>query len=231
MSGPRSEKSGWGIRTGSIVVAIALVGLYWMWPAYRHFLQDAWRVLTSGDEGRIESWVGEFGLWGPLVIVFLMILQMVLVVAPSWLLMVIAVLAYGAWGGFGVAMVAVVAASSVGYGIGHGLGRGALDRLVGEKGQAAVARETERYGIWAVVIARANPLLSNDAISVAAGMVGMGFWRFLGATVAGIAPLAIAISLMGRDWTRMREGLLWISLVSLAGLGLKVFLDRRKAGC
>lgn len=204
-----------------------LIALYWIWPDYRIFLQQAWTVVTSGDEERIDQWVGSFDPWGPLVIVLLMVAQMFLIVVPSWLLMVIAVLGYGPWGGLLIAIAAVMAASSVGYGVGHLIGRGGLDRLLGKGKKRAVERETERYGVWAVVIARVNPLLSNDAISVVAGMVGMGFWRFLGATLAGISPLAGAIAVLGRDWTRMRQGLLWISLLSLLGLGVKIVLDRR----
>jgi len=215
------------MKLASLAGIAGLVGLYWLWPGYRAFLDEAWVVLTSDDEARIDAWIGGFGWWGPVVIVLLMIVQIFLIIAPSWLLMVIAVIGYGPWAGALVAGVAVAAASSVGYGLGRLLGRGGLDRLLGEERRAAVERETERYGTWAVVIARVNPLLSNDAVSVVAGIVGMNFWRFLAATLGGIAPLVGAIAWLGRDWTRMREGLLWLSLLSLLGLLAKVWVDHR----
>ncbi len=228
--GSSASRLRWWLRGLSAIVVGALIALYWVWPDYRSFLLQAWTVVTSGDEKRIDQWVGSFDPWGPLVIVLLMVAQMFLIVVPSWLLMVIAVLGYGPWGGLLIAITAVMAASSVGYGVGHLIGRGGLDRFLGEGRKRAIERETERYGIWAVVVARINPLLSNDAISVVAGMVRMGFWRFLGATLGGIAPLAGAIAVFGRDWTQMRQGLIWLSLASLLGLGVRVFLDRRSKG-
>lgn len=204
-----------------------IVGLYWIVPGYRDFVNEAWSVLTSNDRARIEEWVDQFGWWGPLVIVLLMVLQMFLLVAPSWLLMVIAVLAYGPVRGAVIAIVAVAVAASVAYGIGYLVGEHGLKRLLGEKTERKVRHETERYGVWAVVIARLNPLLSNDAISFLSGLLGMGFWKFLGATLLGITPLAIAIALMGEEWQSLKTGLIALSIVSLAGLAVKVWIDKR----
>ena len=204
-----------------------VVGLYWISPAYHNFVNEAWAVLTSDDRARIEQWVGQFGWWGPLVIVLLMVLQMFLFVAPSWLLMVIAVLAFGPVWGATISIVAVAVAASVAYGLGFLLGEHALARMLGEKTERKMRRETERYGVWAVVIARLNPLLSNDAISFLGGLIRMGFWKFLGATLLGISPLAIAIAIMGERWQTLKSGLIVLSIISLIGLGLKIWFDKR----
>lgn len=212
----------------SAVLLVITVGSYWLWPEYRQFIREAWRVLTSGKETEIHQWVAQFGGWGPLVIILLMILQMFLLVAPSWLLMVIAVLAYGGVWGSLLAMAAVAVASALGYGIGHVIGRHGLDRLLGEKKEEKIRAETRRYGIWAVVIARINPFLSNDAISLAGGMLHLGFWKFMLATLGGIAPLAALIGAFGESWTSMKTGLFWLSIASLVGLGIKIAFDKRQ---
>lgn len=227
-NGSRPSRSDRRILTVSGGILILLVALYWIWPSYQDFLNEAWGALSSGEEERIHEWVSQFGPWGPLVLVVLMTLQMFLFIAPSWLLMVIAVLAYGGFWGCLLSIAAVAIASAVGYGLGHLVGEYTLDRLLGEGTKRKVLRETDRYGIWAIVIARINPLLSNDAISLVGGMLHMGFWRFLGATLLGITPLAILIGVMGEDWDQMKTGLLWLSLASLAGLGLKIWFDKRK---
>lgn len=85
------------------------------------------------------------------------------------------------------------------------------------------------FRLWAVVIARINPLLSNDAISFIAGMLGMNFWKFLLATLAGITPLTVAIAVFGEDWQSMKTGLLWLSAASLIGLGVKIWFDKKMA--
>jgi uncharacterized membrane protein YdjX (TVP38/TMEM64 family) len=58
-------------------------------------------------------------------------------------------------------------------------------------------------------------MLSNDAISFVAGLLRMGYWRFIAATLAGIAPLTIFIAIMGQSNDTLLQGLLWGSIVSL----------------
>ena len=79
-----------------------------------------------------------------------------------------------------------------------------------------------------MVIARLNPLLSNDGISLLGGILRMGFLKFLGATLAGIAPLAVLIAIFGSEWETMKTGLIWISVVSLIGLAAKIWFDRTR---
>lgn len=213
----------------SAALLMALAGALALLPELRGFFVDGWETLTSGDSARIRSWVAGFAGWGALVIVVLMVLQMFLVVVPSWLLMVIAVLAYGPWWGGALSVLAVGVASTLGYGLGTLLGEHGLERLVKRPTLEKIEREAERYGLWAVVIARLNPLISNDVISLVAGLLRMGYGRFLIATLTGILPLTAAIAAFGRDWERMKGGMLWLSLASLAGLAVKVWLDRRRS--
>ncbi len=222
----------WGAIV-SIAVAVALGIAVAASSTLRNFLLDAWSILTSNDENRINEWTDSFGVWGPLVIILLMILQMFLFVVPSWLLMVVAVLAYGPWWGGLLAIVAVTVASSVGYGLGNVIGEHGLERIMKPKTLHKVEKEAERYGIWAVVVARINPLLSNDAISLVGGLIGMGYWKFIAATLAGILPLTIMIAAYGSEWQELKPALVWVSVISLAGLVVKVIIDRRadrKAG-
>ncbi|HET7361107.1 MAG TPA: TVP38/TMEM64 family protein, partial [Salinimicrobium sp.] len=51
----------------SIGVVITVVLAYFFIPSVHDFLQNAWSVLTSGDEQRINNWVDQFGFWGPLI--------------------------------------------------------------------------------------------------------------------------------------------------------------------
>ena len=79
----------------SITFIIVLVICYFAIPQVNQFLNEAWDVLTSNDEARIKNWVSDFGWMGPVVIVLAMIVQMFLLVIPSVLLMIVAILAYG----------------------------------------------------------------------------------------------------------------------------------------
>lgn len=212
--------------SGLVILAVVLA--YFFIPSVQEFLQEAWRTLSSGDEQRIEDWVSQFGVVGPLVIILAMILQMFLLIIPTIALMVVAILAYGPIWGSLIVFAAVFAASTVGYLIGTYLGPVIVEKLIGVKAEKKISDFIERYGFWAVFITRLNPVLSNDAVSFVAGVLKMGYWKFIGATLTGIAPLIVFVAIMGRSNDSLINGLLWGSIASLILFILYVVWDRKK---
>lgn len=212
----------------SAAIIISLVLAYFFIPGVQAWVSEAWNVLTSDDEVRIQAWVADFGWFGPVVLVLAMIAQMFLLVIPTILLMVVSVLAYGpVWGSF-IILAAVFSASSVGYFIGRYFGPVIVEKLIGHKNEKKISDFIDDYGFWAVIVTRLNPFLSNDAISFVAGILKMGYWKFIGATLVGIAPLTLFIAIIGKSTDALKNGLLWGSLVSLLLFGLYVYWDKKK---
>ncbi|MDT0676928.1 TVP38/TMEM64 family protein [Autumnicola musiva] len=212
----------------SLALVVTLVLSYFFVPGIQNFFNEAWNVLTSDDQERIENWVNNFGWFGPVMLILTMIAQMFLLVIPTILLMVVSILAYGpVWGSL-IVFAAVFSASSVGYLIGRYFGPVIVERVIGHKSEKKVADFLDDYGFWAVFITRLNPFLSNDAISFVAGVLKMGYWKFIGATLVGIAPLTIFIAAIGRSTQGLKTGLLWGSVVSLILFGLYIWWDKKK---
>ncbi len=212
----------------SLALVAAIVASYFLVPQVQSFLDEAWSTLTSGDEQRIEDWVSQFGWLGPLVLILAMILQMFLLVIPTIALMVVSILAYGpVWGSL-IVLAAVFAASSIGYLIGSYFGPVIVERLIGQKSEKKIGNFLEDYGFWAIIITRINPMLSNDAISFVAGILRMGYWKFIGATLVGIAPLTIYLAIVGKSNDTLIQGLIWGSVISLILFLLYVYWDKKK---
>lgn len=212
----------------SIGILALLVVSYFAVPQMQEFFDTAWHVLISGDEKRTEQWVSGFGWAGPVILILVMVVQMFLLVIPSVLLMVVSILAYGpVWGSL-IVFVSVFAASSVGYFIGHYLGSHFVAKLMGEKSEIKAKNFLEDYGFWAVIITRINPFLSNDAISFVGGLLKMGYWKFIGASLLGIVPLTLFIAVIGKRTESLKTGLLWVSVVSLLIFMGYVWWDKRK---
>lgn len=217
-----------------LIISIGIVasGLlaYFFIPEAQAFFREAWTLLSSGDEARIEAWVSEFGWAGPLVVVLAMVLQMFLIVVPSVALMVVSILAYGpVWGSL-IVLVAVAAASSVGYALGYYFGSFLVDKIIGDTSKQKITGFLDEYGFWAIFVTRLNPFLSNDAISFVGGMLHMGYWRFIGATLLGITPLTIFIAILGESNELLKNGLLWGSVVSLVVFVGYVVWKKKKGG-
>ena len=185
-------------------------------------------MLTSDDEQRITQWVAQFGAGGPLLIILAMIAQMFLFVIPSVLVMIVTILAYGPVWGSALALTGVLTASSLGYAIGAYLGPVTVSRLIGDRTEKKIESYVQDYGLWAVIVARISPILSNDATSFVGGLLRMGYWHFIGATFVGILPLILGIAYLGGSIKRLETGLIWVSIVSLVAFVIYVIYDRQK---
>jgi uncharacterized membrane protein YdjX (TVP38/TMEM64 family) len=221
------KKSKAPLIVSGIIIA-ALIAAYFFIPGVREFFSNAWEVLTSNDEERITQWVSQFGWLGPTILILAMVAQMFLIVIPSVALMVVSILAYGPVFGSLIIFAAIFTASSVGYFIGRYFGPVIVQKLIGPKNENKIEDFIEDYGFWAVIVTRINPFLSNDAISFVGGILKMGYWRFIGATLVGIAPLAIFIAIIGKSTDGLKTGLLWGSIVSLVIFILYVWWDKKK---
>ncbi len=222
-----AKQSKWPLIISGLIIAGVLAS-YFLLPGVKHFFTEAYNTLTSENEQKISNWVGQLGFWGPFFIIVAMSVQMFLIVVPSPLLIVVSVLAYGPYWGSLISVAAVALASTIGYFIGRYLGIAVIDRLIGHKKEQQIEFYVERYGFWAVVITRLAPVLSNDAISFVGGILGMNYWKFIGATLGGIIPLTVLIAYFGENNHRLKVGLIVVSAVSLVFLIVYIIYDRRK---
>lgn len=225
--GKENNKSKWPLYI-SIGIIASILGCYFLWPSFKDFVNEAYQILTSDNKAKISGWVSQFGFWGPLLIFAIMIVQMFLFVIPSTLIMIISILAYGPIWGSLLALIGLLVSSSVAYAIGAYLGPVTVDRLIGQNIKNKVEENVEKYGVWTVIIVRIAPLLSDDATSFIAGLVRMGYWRFIWSSIVGIVPLLIALAYLGGDFERLKSGLLWITIASLVALAGYIVYDKMK---
>jgi len=209
------KESKWPLILTAIIIG-GLIAAYFIFPEFKQTMKEGWTVLSSGEEDKISEWVNQFGFWGPFFIILAMVAQMFLLVINVVLLMLVAILAYGPVWGSVIAVVAVLVASTVGYMIGKSVGEAGVSKLIGNKTQRKVNDFMDRYGLWAIIIARISPFLSNDAVSFVAGFATMRYWQFILATFAGIVPLTVLLAWLGENNDRLKNGLIWVSAISLA---------------
>lgn len=224
---PQKTKNKWPLYL-SIGLIVAVIASYFIFSDVQQFLNNTWSVLTSNDEQRIKNWVDDFGWFGPIALILAMVIQMFLIIVPSLLLMVVSILAYGPIWGSLIVLIAVFCASSVGYLIGNYLSNTIIIKLLGSKTNNKIEAFIKKYGFWAVIITRLNPFLSNDAISFVGGMLKMGYWKFIGATLIGILPLTLFIAIVGKSTDGLKSGLVWGSVICLVAFLIYLFWDKRK---
>ncbi|MDQ2657210.1 MAG: VTT domain-containing protein, partial [Bacteroidota bacterium] len=154
------------------------------------------------------------------------VLQMFFFIIPNILLIFISVVSYGpVWGSL-LAWLGIFFASSVGYLIGRKLSPVLVQRLVSEKTQHKLREFISSYGMKAIIALRLSSL-SNDGLSLVAGLLNMKYRRFIQATMIGITPLIAVIALFGHSG-KIEKGLVFVGVFLLVCLVVYVIIDKRQ---
>lgn len=213
----------------AIVVLLLLLALYFLSPELKKLIRKLYAILTELDKDAFVDLVKSYGIWGPLIILLATCLQLILLPLPSFLILLIAVLVYGPFWGTLLGLTAIFLASSLGFFLGKSLSDIWLKRLIGERKKQKLESALDQYGYWVVFIFRLNPFLSNDAISLIGGVLSLNYWKFIGASLAGILPLLLMIAWYEEEAESMQEVLLWPSLAMLLFLIIYMFFRLKNA--
>ena len=81
-----------------------------------------------------------------------------------------------------------------------------------------------------MLVARLVPVVSFDAISYAAGLTRMGFWRFILATAVGMTPATFIYAYLGGKAPQYVQVLVVVFGVVIAGSVVAALLRRRRRG-
>jgi uncharacterized membrane protein YdjX (TVP38/TMEM64 family) len=210
----------------SISLLVVLAGCYFLIPSFQNFMKEAFDVLTSNNEEQIKDWVKQFGLGGPVVLILIMVVQMFLFVVPNIFVMMVAIVSYGpVWGAL-ISFLGIFASSSVGFIIGKYLGPVTVNKIMSNSAQAKTKDFIQHYGVAAIAITRVSSL-SNDSLSIVAGLLKMSYKKYILATLSGITPLIILLAVYGRNG-KILNALAWIAGVSLVILIIYVIVDKKR---
>ena len=208
----------------SLSVLIFLVILYFSHQPFQNSIDEAWEVLLSEDQERIKNYVQQFGILGPLAIILFIILQMFLIIFPSWLPIIVGVLAYGFWWGVLINLIGVGIASTIGYFIVRRFKKVFISNKKYEKMKFWI----DNYSFVTVVLFRVSPFFSNDAISFIAGIFRMNYKRFMFATYAGMIPLSLAVGYFSTDLDKLENGLYWVGGAGALLYAVYIYIDYQK---
>ena len=158
------------------------------------------------------------GYWSILLFLVLMIVQSLIVPIPSELVLLAGGMLYGSWlGPWGVVLGVVVGvvgsvlSGIVTYYIANKGGRPILEvtgehMKLADKFVFAMDLWIEKWGIWAIIVGRAVPVVMFDPISYAAGISNIKWKMYNLATFIGSIPRAIFYALIGYQMLNIPVG-------------------------
>lgn len=171
---------------------------------------------VSLDRVTVAQWVAATGPLGPVAVMGLMMAAVVASPLPSAPIALAAGAAYGHYAGAVYVALGSELGAITAFLIARGLGRGAVERMLGEKADYGLLGSQNALTLT-VFVSRLLPFVSFDAMSYAAGLSRLHFWRFALATMAGILPASFVLAHFGSVAIKGEfGGAEWIAL----GLGL-----------
>lgn len=186
-------------------------------------------ALNGIDSDGIRALVMRAGPAGPLAIIALMTLAIVASPIPSAPIALAAGLIYGHF--WGTVLVAAGAESGAlaAFLLARYLGRDFVERRLGGYMQNRFFGSQNAL-MATVFISRLLPFISFDAISYAAGLSRIAFWRFALATLAGIVPASFVLAHLGAEALEGESNVgFWVSLaLGVAGLTTAAIWHHRR---
>lgn len=225
MSVKPSFGSRWSGLAAVLLISAVLAGLYLVLSA-----NSALAILQEPD--KLRALIESMGYWGPAAIVTLMVAAIVLSPLPSAPIALAAGAVYGHTLGTGYVLVGAELGALLAFGIARFAGNAFAQSWLNRSTLMPI--EGSQGTMMAIVfVTRLMPFVSFDAVSYAAGLSPLSFWRFAVATLAGILPASFVLAHFGAELTSDDAATVELALIVL-GVGvlltLTVQLIRRWRG-
>lgn len=197
---------------------LAAASSYLFSDAVRAETHDLAAALTSGDQARLRDELHQFGAWGPIVSVVLMVLQVLVAPIPASVVQLSNGIVYGQLGGTLLNLAGQMAGAMLAFTLARRLGKGAVERIAGQVNGGAVERGLDRWGAGALFVIRAIPGMPSDVMSYVAGLTTMRTRTYVLATFAGYVPQSLIFAWLGD------AAMGWFWWIIAGGFGLSLLL-------
>ena len=190
-------KRHWGVvAVFSIIAVVAFV------------IGGAPLIRFLADQERVRAWIEGFGVWGPLALIALIIVQTVLSVSPVSLLAVAGAYVFGFWPGVLYAFIGLAIGSSLCMILGRRFGRPLVDRLIDPKSVAIFDRFTEKRGPIFFFIIFVMPWVPDDLACYAIGLSRLSLKLMIVLAAFGRMPSVIVQCWLAAYATELPPGVI-----------------------
>jgi len=149
------------------------------------------------DRDAVSASMDHLGIWGPVVLFILFVLQVFLAFIPGQALMVACGFLYGFWGGFLVSWLSLVAGGELAFALARRYGRTFAEKWISPNVLARWDQAAKGQGIGFFAITLVLPLFPNDAMCYVAGLGKISHRRFSAANLLGRGLACIFTSAVG----------------------------------
>ena len=180
-------------------------------------------LLTSlqwfSDLDAVTASIRGYGLWGPVVLFILFILQTFLAFIPGQALMIASGYVYGFSGGIMITWASLVLGGQMAFWLARRYGRPFAEKWISPSLLDRWDKSAAGQGIGFYVITLVMPFFPNDAMCYVAGLGNMSHRRFLMANALGRGIASVLTVIVGAFAAQI-PSLIWIAIIVFVVLGI-----------
>lgn len=180
-----------------IGIILGLVCIYLFVKPVQNTIKQIIFLFSMLDVSVIKGYILSFGIWAPIVSFSLMIFQSIAAPLPAFLITFANAGLFGFIKGAMLSWISAMAGATLCFYIAKFYGRDVVEKLTSKLALESIDEFFDKYGKYAILIARLLPFMSFDIVSYAAGLTSMSFWSFFLATGLGQLPATIIYSYVG----------------------------------
>lgn len=173
------------------LLTIVLIALFRFREAVFHAL--SW----FGSLEAIRASMEHAGIWGPIFLFILFVLQVFLAFIPGQALMIASGYLYGFWGGFLLSWLSLVLGGEIAYLLARNYGRPFAEKWIAPSVLERWNKAAEGQGIVFFAVSLVMPLVPNDAMCYIAGLGTIRRIRFSIANLLGRGMACLVTSATG----------------------------------
>ena len=189
-----NKKKSLFIKIGLILVCVIV---YLLSETLQTNIKQAIFIMSNVDVELVKGYILSFGILAPVVSFLLMVLQSIMAPLPAFIITFANAGLFGWVKGALLSWSSAMAGAALCFFIAKFYGRNAVEKLTSKFALENIDKFFEKYGKYAILIARLLPFISFDIVSYAAGLTSMSFWSFFIATGIGQLPATIIYSYIG----------------------------------
>ena len=177
-----------------LILFLTAASLICIW-IFRDDLSVMWAWFSDMDS--IVSSVHAAGIWAPITLFVLFVLQVFLAFIPGQALMVACGYIYGFWGGFLISWISLVIGSELAYLLARVYGRQFAERWISADVLSRWDHSARGQGVGFFAITLVMPLVPNDAMCYVAGLGTISHRKFFIAALLGRGMACLLTSAAG----------------------------------
>ena len=171
------------------------------------------------DREAVTTSMDHLGIWGPLVLAVLFLLQVFLAFIPGQALMIASGYLYGFWGGFLLSWLSLVVGGEFTFVLARRYGRDFAEKWISSSVLARWDKIARGQSVIFYTITLVMPFVPNDAMCYVAGLGRINHRRFSLANLLGRGMACVITSWVGAFGLHA-PSYVWIIVLSLALLAL-----------